>query len=145
MISFGPDGGYGHPDHIAISQFTLAAVVDAARKFPVKKFYYLAWPEAHWELYTKAFKKLQSKVDETIRHSVPWAEWAITTRIDTSAIWETTWNAIQCHKTQLTGYGGLMAVTREEHQQLWGTQEYYRVFSLVNGGRKIETDIFEGI
>ena len=26
-----------------------------------------------------------------------------------------------------------------------GTQEFYRVFSLVNGGRKRETDLFEGL
>lgn len=25
VITFGPDGGYGHPDHVAISQFTTAA------------------------------------------------------------------------------------------------------------------------
>ena len=29
VITFGPDGAYGHPDHIAISQFTTAAVVCA--------------------------------------------------------------------------------------------------------------------
>ena len=30
VITFGPDGAYGHPDHIAISQFTTAAIVAAA-------------------------------------------------------------------------------------------------------------------
>ena len=30
VVTFGPDGAYGHPDHIAISQFTTAAVVCAA-------------------------------------------------------------------------------------------------------------------
>src|SRR5829696_5716029 len=30
VITFGPDGAYGHPDHIAICQFTTAAVVAAA-------------------------------------------------------------------------------------------------------------------
>ena len=27
VVTFGPDGAYGHPDHIAISQFTTAAIV----------------------------------------------------------------------------------------------------------------------
>ena len=31
------------------------------------------------------------------------------------------------------------------HQDLWGRQNLYRVYSLVNGGRKRETDLFEGI
>src|SRR5829696_10174810 len=30
VVTFGPDGAYGHPDHIAISQLTTAAVVCAA-------------------------------------------------------------------------------------------------------------------
>src|SRR6266516_4324149 len=30
VVTFGPYGGYGHPDHIAISQFTPAAIVEAA-------------------------------------------------------------------------------------------------------------------
>ena len=30
VITFGPDGAYGHPDHIAISQLTTAAIVCAA-------------------------------------------------------------------------------------------------------------------
>ena len=30
VLTFGPDGGYGHPDHIAISQFTTAAMIAAA-------------------------------------------------------------------------------------------------------------------
>src|SRR5436305_7123917 len=30
IVTFGPEGAYGHPDHIAISQFTTAATVCAA-------------------------------------------------------------------------------------------------------------------
>jgi len=29
-VTFGPDGGYGHPDHIAVGQLTMAAIVCAA-------------------------------------------------------------------------------------------------------------------
>src|SRR6478609_824308 len=30
VVTFGPEGAYGHPDHIAVSQFTTAAAVCAA-------------------------------------------------------------------------------------------------------------------
>ena len=33
----------------------------------------------------------------------------------------------------------------EHHRQLWGSQEFYRVYSAVNGGRKLETDLFAGL
>src|SRR5574341_1465404 len=31
VVTFGPEGAYGHPDHIAISQFTSAAIVRVER------------------------------------------------------------------------------------------------------------------
>ena len=33
----------------------------------------------------------------------------------------------------------------EHHRALWGTQEFYRALSTVNGGRSQETDLFEGL
>ena len=145
IVTFGPDGGYGHPDHIAISQYSLSAIVQAATNYKVLKLYYLAWPKNHWELYVQAFKKLQMTVDGELRESAPWPEWAITTRIDTNQHWETVWKAIQCHETQIPGYKNLSTLSPEQHRELWGTQEFYRVFSLINSGRDIEFDLFEGI
>jgi len=47
VATFGPDGAYIHPDHIAISQFVAAAVLTAAdATHRVSKFYYLAWGKA---------------------------------------------------------------------------------------------------
>jgi len=34
----------------------------------------------------------------------------------------------------------------EQYQKvIWREQTYYRAFSLVNGGRRIERDLFEGL
>ena len=33
----------------------------------------------------------------------------------------------------------------DQHRALWGVQEFYRAFSLVNGGRNGESDLFEGL
>ena len=151
VITFGPEGGYGHPDHIAISQFTSAAILEAARtngpKPPhtISKLYYMAWTTGKWEAYQAALKNLSSRVDGVARKSTPWPDWAITTCIDTREYWETTWRAVSCHKTQMAIYSKLEKLPETHHKALWGTQEYYRVFSLVNGGRRMETDLFEGI
>jgi LmbE family N-acetylglucosaminyl deacetylase len=151
VITFGPEGGYGHPDHIAISQFTTAAVMQSAgSKGPgiphsVSKLYYMAWPPDKWEAYQAAFKTLKSTVDGVDRLATPWPDWAITTRIDTRDFWKTTWQAVSCHKTQMAIYSQLENLTEAQHHAIWGTQEYYRVFSLVNSGRQQETDLFEGI
>ena len=32
-----------------------------------------------------------------------------------------------------------------QQKALWGTQEFYRAYSSVTGGRKLETDLFQGL
>jgi len=159
VITFGPEGGYGHPDHIAISQLAGAAIVSAAdpdysgdggfvispEHHRVSKLYYLAWAKPKWAAYQAAFKVLISNVDGVERQASPFPDWQITTRIDTSDVWETVWKAVQCHKTQLAIYGKLKDLPKEHHKAIWGTQEFIRVFSTVNGGREVERDLFEGL
>jgi LmbE family N-acetylglucosaminyl deacetylase len=156
VLTFGPDGAYGHPDHIAICQFTTAAIVAAANpafrcdsveieSHMVSKLYYIAWPESTWAAYQAVFRKLVSSVDGVERQAVPWASWAITTMIDTREFWPTVWRAISCHESQITAYEQLKELSPEHLEALWGRQSFYRVFSTVNGGRTRETDLFEGI
>ena len=155
-ITFGPEGGYGHPDHIAICQFTTAAVVAAAsagdgvngrtgEPHRVAKLYYMAWGPEKWNAYQAAFKTLVSHVGGVERRATPWPDWAITTRIDTAAHWPAVWRAVQCHQTQMAGYERLGHLSPEHHQGLWGSQEFYRAMSLVNGGPDVETDLFAGL
>jgi LmbE family N-acetylglucosaminyl deacetylase len=157
VVTFGPDGAYGHPDHIAISQFTTAAIVAAAdptfhsagdepaEPHAVSKLYYMAWPESTWRAYQSAFRKLISTVDGNERQAVPWPDWAITTVIDTRNFWATVWRAICCHESQVTAYERLKELSPDDHEALWGRQSFYRVFSTVTGGRAQETDLLEGI
>jgi LmbE family N-acetylglucosaminyl deacetylase len=146
VITFGPDGAYGHPDHIAISQLTTSAVVRAATMgHAVSKLYYVAWSAATWGTYQMALKKLSASVDGVERKIVPVPDWAITTRIDASAVWQTVWRAVQCHRTQVSIYRQLHELAPDQHRALWGVQEFYRAFSCVNGGRAHESDLFDGL
>jgi len=154
VATFAPDGAYGHPDHIAISQFTTAAMVAAAnpghapgglRPHAVAKLYYIAWPEPALAAYQEAFKALTSTVDGVTRAGQPWPEWAITTVIDTRAHWERVWRAVSCYESQIGNYERLAHLSPASHEALWGWQSYYRAFSTVNGGRARETDLFEGL
>jgi LmbE family N-acetylglucosaminyl deacetylase len=156
VITFGPDGAYGHIDHIAISQLTTAAIVaaadpsfstpapiDAAHR--VSKLYFIAWSAKKMAAYQAALRALVFNVDGETRQAVPWLEWAITTVIDTSRVWPAVWRAVSCHKTQMSIYSQLAALSDEHHRSLWGSQEFYRAFSTVNGGRAKESDLFEGL
>jgi LmbE family N-acetylglucosaminyl deacetylase len=155
VVTFGPDGAYGHPDHIAISQLACSAVLFAAdagyaavsgeAPHRVSKFYYVAWSKPKWDAYQAALKKLVVTVDGVERQASPWPQWAVTSVLNTADVWDTVWRAVGCHQTQMAIYGKLEHLSAEHHRALWGTQEFYRVFSSVNGGRAIETDLFEGL
>jgi LmbE family N-acetylglucosaminyl deacetylase len=157
VVTFPADGAYGHPDHVAISQIASAAVVasaDAAFQqglagehppHAISKLYYIAVPRVEWEIYQRVFKKLTSMVDGVEREAVPWQDWSITTIVDTSAHWERVWKAVECHQSQMASYAGLADLSPETHKTLWGRQHFYRALSLVNGGRKRESDLFEGL
>jgi LmbE family N-acetylglucosaminyl deacetylase len=158
VITFGPEGAYGHPDHIAICQFTTAAAIAAAdpayqppengapsAPHAVAKLYYMVESHDAWEAYQAAFKRLVSVVDGVERVAQPWPEWQITTRIDTRAHWETVWKAVSFHYSQIAGYQRLRELSPQHHEALWGARHFYRVFSTVNGGRQRESDLFEGL
>ena len=145
VVTFDPFGAYGHPDHIAIAQFTAAAIVRATDAHRVSKFYYFVNGERKWAAYQAAFKTLTSKVDGMVRTATAWPDWSITTKVDARDDWQTVWRAVQCHKTQMSIYTNIANLTEEEQKVIWGTGEFYRVFSLVNGGRTCETDLFEGL
>lgn len=156
VVTFGPEGAYGHPDHIAICQFTTAALVAAAdpaaelgNRAPaphaVSKLYYMASTVASWEAYQAAFKRLVSTVDGVEREGQPYPDWRITTRIDTRDHWETVWRAVRCHQTQIAAYETLRHLSPEHHEALWGSQAFIRALSTVNGGRRREADLFDGL
>ena len=155
VITFDPTGAYGHPDHIAISQFASAACMAAANPaYPgveqwsahqVSKLYYRVSTRPLLDVYEEAFGDLVMPVDGVDRRPHGWPAWSITTEIDTMAYWQQVWSAVACHRSQLPGYEGLKDLPEEHHHNLWGREHYYRAFSLVNGGRAIEHDLFEGI
>ena len=105
----------------------------------------MAWRADKWAAYQEAFRKLTSKIDGVERQATPWPDWAVTTTIDTAREWPRVWKAISQHRTQISIYERLEHLTDEQQIALWGSQQFYRVFSTVNGGRKAETDLFEGL
>ena len=155
VVTFGPDGSYGHPDHIAISQCTTAAIIEAASPdslyyrdlapHSVAKLYYMAPTRDLLDVYQFVFGDLVMHIDGVERRGAGWPDWQITTRIDTWAYWRTVWKAVCCHQIRLPAYHLLEGLPEEKHKALWGCQTYYRAFSLVNGGRTIEHDVFEGL
>lgn len=155
VMTFSPDGNYGHPDHIALSQFTGAALMCAADAsfsdlesqppHRVSKFYYLVDSASVVDYLRELIGGIGMEVDGVFRGHIGWEDWMITTRIDTFAYVPIVKKAIVCHQTQLPSLGSLMDAPDEVFERIWGKGVFYRAFSLVNGGRRVETDLFEGL
>jgi LmbE family N-acetylglucosaminyl deacetylase len=155
VVTFSPDGNYGHPDHIALSQFTNGALVcaadrnfvDAEVRVPhrVLKFYYMVDSIDIVGAANEAFGGISMEVDGETRRHVGWQDWQITTRLNNSKYLDKVQKAIHCHKSQLPGYGPVAQWSVAELEKVYATGSFYRAFSLVNGGRNIETDLFEGL
>jgi LmbE family N-acetylglucosaminyl deacetylase len=153
VVTFDPTGIYGHPDHIAISQHTLAAIIAAAvsgrrsayAPHRVAKLYYVTPTEETLARYQAALGRLAMRIDGVQRSALGWADWAITTDVDARRHWRRVLRAVVCHRTQLPGYETLRALPEAEHRVLWGRQTFYRAMSQVNSGRAIEHDLFAGV
>jgi LmbE family N-acetylglucosaminyl deacetylase len=78
VITFDPNGGYGHPDHIAICQFTTAAVLaadpnysDTSSRTALPNF--ITWPKGKFNAYESVFGELVMHVDDIARRTTPYA------------------------------------------------------------------------
>lgn len=155
VVTFDPFGVYGHPDHIATSQLAVSAVVNAASPayqdpgdsvpHVVQKLYYMAEPQAIFDMFGDAPETLCFEVDGNKRCPVPWPDWSISTWIDIADYWQTVVQAIRCHYSQGLNGDQYAAFPEKFDRHTWGFRGYYRVFSLVNGGRAVETDLFAGL
>jgi len=119
LLTFGPDGLSGHPDHIAIGQWTAEAFHRA---------------EGIAALYTIAVPQLLARtLDMRQVHPVPDETIALT--VDVSSFWETKMAAMRCHATQLSSSPMISATI--ERQRLFFGYEYF-----IRAGMRHATDDF---
>jgi LmbE family N-acetylglucosaminyl deacetylase len=164
VVTFGPYGGYGHPDHIAIHRATrdaCAASGDAAH-YPEQFAAGLApWSPA--KLYYSTFGGRMLKIGITImrlsgrdpRRSGEQGDvdlvravaeaTPITTAIDNGAYLAQIDRAWRCHHSQLGSMAELQRLPGAI-RRLWMGREYFtRALPVWQGGRARERDLFAGI
>ncbi|MFJ2812059.1 MULTISPECIES: N-acetyl-1-D-myo-inositol-2-amino-2-deoxy-alpha-D-glucopyranoside deacetylase [unclassified Streptomyces] len=150
VVTYDPDGGYGHPDHIQAHRVTMRAVQLAADAgWDVPKVY---WNRAPRSVVEAAFARLREELPD-----LPYAAAAplgdvpgvvdddvITTEIDGAAHAAAKAAAMTAHATQLEVTGAYFALSNALAQPLF-TTEYYELArgERAPGGR--ESDLFAGI
>jgi mycothiol conjugate amidase Mca len=144
LVSYDERGGYGHPDHIACHQITLAAwdaAGDAAR-FPEagepwepKKLYYTSFPRTRvyraWELMRERGMKtpLDDPEFDVTRFTVE--DERVTTQVPIHAFLPQKRAAIACHVTQISSENPFVSLPEDIAQDLFGYEYFIRVASRV--------------
>jgi LmbE family N-acetylglucosaminyl deacetylase len=141
VVTYPPDGGYGHPDHIHTHDVTMAAT----REVPeVQKLYFTARSERFRHTMHQVVEQLASTPDGVAGPPprTP-ATTGITTVVDTSTTLDRRRAAFASHQSQLAGTQWLR-FPDDAFALLFGEETYVRVFD-TTGAALPETDVFAGI
>jgi LmbE family N-acetylglucosaminyl deacetylase len=126
LLTFGPDGLSGHPDHIAVGQWVKQAF---RRAEGLAALYAVAVP-----------RSLAQKLELRQVHAVPDETIALT--VDVSSVWETKLTAMRCHATQLSSSPVLSAPA--ERQRLFFGCEYFVRAAVRRAADDFLPDILKG-
>jgi LmbE family N-acetylglucosaminyl deacetylase len=109
ILTFGPDGLSGHPDHIAIGRLAEEAF---RRCETVSELYTVAVPQS-----------LATRMGMAQVRPVPDEDIAIT--VDVASVWDAKMAAIRCHATQVSS-SPLMRASMERQQTFLSTESFVR-------------------
>lgn len=156
VITFGPEGIYGHFDHLVVHRWASAAVElaasanawpDAGPVHRVAKFYYRAMPVSQLEERRANGERAAVDMGGVPFPFVGYPPEQITTVIDVRRYAQTKLQAIRCHISQLNPAGPLMQADFEPLKSDWFCQETF-ILANPNGVRpaaQSETDLFAGV
>jgi N-acetyl-1-D-myo-inositol-2-amino-2-deoxy-alpha-D-glucopyranoside deacetylase len=124
VISFGPDGYYGHPDHLAIFRATTAAVLISNQP---RALYYATAPRQRFiEMSSRPNNPFVDFSDEALnRMGTPREE--ITTFVNVRPWLERKRAAMAAHRTQFGDEGPLNRLAPDEVDAFLSTEHFVRV------------------
>ncbi|NJL04619.1 MAG: hypothetical protein HC911_06855 [Chloroflexaceae bacterium] len=163
LISYDEQGGYGHPDHIACHQITVAAFAAAGdpQQYPgtgaawePSKLYYATLPRN--QIY-QTWQQMRERGMETpldnpefdlSRFTQP--DERMTTCIDVRAYLPQKWASLDCHVTQIKKDSPFMIIPDDLAQNLFGYEYFILAQTRVAlppraDGQLYEDDLFVGI
>ena len=110
VVTFEPNGGYGHPDHIAIHRHTLASFQDAADAtllpelgptWQAQRLFYTALPRSFFVTLRESLLQTGVNPEELKRYEERgWPDEQVNVTLDVSSTVDEKWEAFNCHRTQ---------------------------------------------
>jgi LmbE family N-acetylglucosaminyl deacetylase len=157
LITFEPYGGYGHPDHIAISKHThqaYAAAADLAYKpelgaaWQVARLFYdvvmIGFFEGmmtRMQAHGMDVAEMAARFEE--RRGQGWPDGKVTCEMDVTTAVQAKWSAFQCHRTQFGAESLFRRLPEEEMKELV-SREYFYLIEPEQPDLRL-TELFEGL
>lgn len=157
LITFGPDGIYGHYDHLAVHRWATAAFDlaadpdcfpdrDACRPHQVSKLYYRVLSEEMLASRAEAEQRPAVVMDGVPFPFVGYPQSAITTVLDVTPYLEAKRRGILCHATQVSPDSRYAQPLEAMASDPWFSQETYILArSTAPRGEGVETDLLAGL
>jgi LmbE family N-acetylglucosaminyl deacetylase len=127
VVTFGPDGLYWHPDHIAVCERTTAAVVAMTEHLPA--LYFVTTPPGQLRAASEAARRRGAPSWLIRGLDDPDAFGALATPptlvVDVGRVAARKLAALACHRSQTAG-GALDMLTGDEAPRLFGVEHYRR-------------------
>lgn len=142
ILSYGPDGVSGHPDHIAIGRLATQAFHRAGEAVYPRHYTDGLVPHSPSRLYQVAVpRSLAERLGIGQVRAVPDEE--ITLAVNVTATWEAKMAAIRCHATQF----GVTPILKcpPERQRLFLATETFRLAATRVGPLRPERDMFAAL
>ncbi|HEX7593622.1 MAG TPA: PIG-L family deacetylase [Anaerolineae bacterium] len=161
LLTFDPNGGYGHPDHIKIHQAAMMAyfIAGDARIFPEQiskeglspwtplKLYWGAFSRSTFQRYAdmaeKAGVEISVPMREFLKRGTP--DEAITTRINVADFVDLKLHALSCHASQMDPNSMWSKIPERVRKEGMKVETLIRAESRVEAFQGIEDDLFVGI
>lgn len=140
VITFGPEGLYWHPDHIATHRLTEKAVASLRRENISPWVYYATWPEGHVRRLAQimASRKFSFNTWGLSPDAFGAPPSTITTRLDVRHYLDTKLAALGCHRTQLTGDNLFRAMPRDLAEEFLGWEFFVRAYPAETGSDRLK-------
>lgn len=160
ILTFDPNGGYGHPDHIKAHQAALIAyfVAGDPRAYPEQlkeglqawtpsKLYWGAFPRSRFQKYAEMAERMGVDISvpmrEFLRRGIP--DEAVTTRIDVANFVDLKLAALYCHASQMNPNSIWSKIPAEIRREGLKVETLIRAESRVTPIQGVEDDLFAGI
>lgn len=153
VVTFEPNGGYGHPDHIAIHKHTVTAFKAAADpEYPApgipwqaSRLFYTAIPRSFFLEMRRQLEAAGEDVEQFASFEERgWPDENVTVTLDVSATVADKWQALNCHRTQFGPKNLFRRLPEPTVKQLMSREHFALAWPEPPPGFKM-ADLFENL